>query len=171
MLRSICLLELVASGGAPAWRSLAWSILAGAFLGLLLAGALQALRAVLSGHFQSVVPGCVYRSGQPSPCDLERLSACYGLRAVVNLRGDFEPRGDYEAERRTAERLRLQYIEVGLWANRMPPARDAQRLLEVLEVTPKPLLLHCHSGIDRSGLAAGMALLLLTDASVAEAQQ
>jgi len=45
-----------------------------------------------------------------------------------------------------------------------------RHLVEVLDRSEKPLLLHCNRGADRSGMAATMALLLETDTSLEKAR-
>jgi hypothetical protein len=41
----------------------------------------------------------------------------------------------------------------------------------VLDRLPKPVLIHCHGGADRSGLAAAVYLLLYTDTPIDEARR
>ena len=60
------------------------------------------------------------------------------------------------------------------WAS--PPAacrrsRQCAELVEVLDRCDYPILIHCHRGIDRTGMASTVALLLHTDASLAEARE
>jgi hypothetical protein len=48
----------------------------------------------------------------------------------------------------------------------MPSTTEVRRLIEVLDRTEYPILLHCRQGADRTGLAAAVALLLHTDTDV-----
>jgi hypothetical protein len=48
---------------------------------------------------------------------------------------------------------------------------EIQHLVEVIDHSAYPILLHCFHGIDRTGLASTMALLLQTDVSLAEARR
>jgi Tyrosine phosphatase family len=45
-----------------------------------------------------------------------------------------------------------------------------RHLLEVLDRSERPVLIHCHKGADRTGMASALALLLFTDADVSEAR-
>ena len=47
---------------------------------------------------------------------------------------------------------------------------ELRRLIDVLEHTEYPILLHCRRGADRTGLAAAVVLLLTTDTPLEEAR-
>jgi hypothetical protein len=44
-------------------------------------------------------------------------------------------------------------------------------LLELLERSERPILIHCHKGADRTGMTSVLALLLFTDRSLPEARR
>lgn len=52
---------------------------------LLTLGYLQGLQ--ISGNFHPVVDGKAYRSAQPRGDDLDRYQAAYGIKTIINLRG------------------------------------------------------------------------------------
>jgi len=52
----------------------------------------------------------------------------------------------------------------------MPPRATLQRLVHLLDTTKRPLLLHCEKGVDRSGIASAVALLL-AGANISEARK
>lgn len=107
-------------------------------------------------HFRTVVPGVLYRAGQPSGDDVATAVRDYGVKTVVNLRAE---RGPWlEEERRAAEALGATFVDLGIPEGRPPSAEQAQRLLELADdPTRKPLLFHCQYGSIRS--AAVEALL------------
>jgi protein tyrosine/serine phosphatase len=142
----------------------------GALLGVLAAVAAQVLYITLGGNFHTVVPGQVYRCAQPSASELERLIHTYRIRTVINLRG-WNDKPWYVEERATTARLGVTMIDAGMWGFHPPLKEQLQGLVEALHQAEHPILLHCHSGSDRAGMAATMALLLRTDRSVAEARQ
>jgi protein tyrosine/serine phosphatase len=137
-----------------------------------LALALWPLGLQLSGNFHAVDPGIVYRAAQPEPEDLRRWAKVYGLRSVLNLRGA-SPHADwYRAEKATTEDLGLVLANFSLSASHNPgPARVAE-LVALLRDLPKPVLIHCQSGADRTGLAAALYLGAVAgrDAATAEGQ-
>jgi protein tyrosine/serine phosphatase len=134
---------------------------------LLIAGA-ETARVALGSNFHTVVAGRCYRCAQPSGADLPILARTLGIRSIVNLRG-FDERSWYSEERATAERLGITFADAGIWA--ASPATEAEFLnvVRAVDESPEPILIHCQSGSDRSGLAAAIFLLLKTDATVDQA--
>jgi hypothetical protein len=61
--------------------------------------------------------------------------------------------------------------DISLSAGRLPPVQELRRLVEVLDRTEYPVLIHCNRGADRTGLASVVAELLLTDATLAEGRR
>jgi hypothetical protein len=125
---------------------------------------------VLSGpNFHEVVPGALYRTSQPSPERLTRLVHQYGIRTIVNLRGVSEPAPWYLDECRTTGTLDVSQEDLPFSATRLPAVPALHRLVEVIDRSEYPILFHCNRGIDRTGMAVAVALLLHTDATVAQA--
>jgi len=107
-----------------------------------------------------VVEGQVYRSAQPRPAELERWIDALGIRSIVNLRGERGGAGWLPEERRVAASLGVAHYDVHLNADRMPPAARLREVVEILDSAPRPLLLHCKGGVERSGLVGAVAVLL-----------
>jgi protein tyrosine phosphatase (PTP) superfamily phosphohydrolase (DUF442 family) len=139
-------------------------------LGFLLAAAVQAFDVAVGGNVHVVIKGTVYRSAQPSPAELARLIRRYGIRTVVNLRGDNREEEWYWEEKRTTARHAVAMVDVGLYANSPAEADQLGLLVDALDHAPRPILLHCYSGGDRAGLASTLALLLGTDVDLREAR-
>jgi hypothetical protein len=147
------------------------SAVRGVVAGLLLAVALHAGYVLGGSNFRTVLPGEVYRCSQPAGPLLERLIGRHSIRTVVNLRGTC-PSGDwYRDEARATARLDVSQEDVSLSATRLPSTVSIRQLLDVLDRSEYPILLHCHQGADRTGLASVMVLLLRTGATVAEARR
>jgi protein tyrosine phosphatase (PTP) superfamily phosphohydrolase (DUF442 family) len=90
---------------------------------------------------------------------------------VINLRGTYNPQPRYEAQRRHCDWLGVRMYDREMGACSLPTAEQVQSLVALIEAAPRPLVIHCYGGGDRSGLAAGVVLLLETDASVAAARR
>lgn len=119
-------------------------------------GALQ-----LTGNFNTVIAGELYRSGQISPQQLKDYVVEYGIKTIVNLRGDNHGDEWYETEVAQSRDLGIEHIDFGLWARReLPPERAAQ-LMAILRTAPKPILIHCKAGADRSGLVSALYLAII----------
>lgn len=109
-------------------------------------------------NFASVVPSRLYRSNHPTPGRLARLTRQLGLRTVINLRGEAR-NGSDALSREAAARLGLTLVDLALESRGIPQRDRLQRLMEVYRTMAEPALLHCKSGADRTGLAAGVFLL------------
>lgn len=142
------------------WKRLA--ILCTCFaVGLLIAG-----RLVLE-NYHTVLPGRVYRSAQLSPEGLEMHVARYGIKTVINLRGDNPDEEWYRQEQTHAHHLGIEHIDLPI-DSFMPSPNEVRILTAILRECRQPILLHCESGIDRTGFASAVAYLLLDDASKPE---
>jgi predicted protein tyrosine phosphatase len=139
--------------------------------GLIAGGIVEAASILVGRNFHVVVSGTIYRCSQPSAKELERLIDQLSVRTVVNLRGCGASFPWYMEECRAAQRHAVALEDICFSAGRMPPSSEVQRLVEVLDHSEYPLLFHCYHGADRTGLASGVALLLRTDASLAEARK
>jgi protein tyrosine phosphatase (PTP) superfamily phosphohydrolase (DUF442 family) len=143
--------------------------LAGAAAGLALAA--EAGRVFFWTNRHAVVPGRVYRSAQLTASGLADEIAEHGIRTVVNLRGTCPDTPWYLAEARATVASDVNLEDVSLSAKRLPPPAEVRRLVEVLDHTEYPILLHCQQGADRTGLAAAGVLLLHSDATLAQARR
>lgn len=101
----------------------------------------------------------VYRAGQPLPIHLARW-ARRGIRTVVNLRGQTKF-STYVLEREACERLGMTYVDLPLESRKAPEKERIRRLLALFRSMEKPVLFHCKSGSDRTGLVAALYLLLV----------
>jgi protein tyrosine phosphatase (PTP) superfamily phosphohydrolase (DUF442 family) len=115
-------------------------------------------RPILGGNFGVVDPGRVYRSAQPRD-DLRRLGAAHHLGSILNLRGGSRADSWYAAEVRAARDLGIDLHVLPLRATRRPSRRELLRLLDLLDSCRYPLLIHCKSGADRTGLASALYLM------------
>ncbi len=131
--------------------------------GLLLAVLWEIGQVMLGSNFHTVLPGRVYRCAQPTPAALDRIIRQYGIRTVVNLRGCSAPLPWYVAESRVTHRLDVSQEDIAFSASRLPSPQEVRRLLQVVDHTEYPVLLHCRQGADRTGLAAAIIMLLQAD--------
>jgi len=106
-----------------------------------------------------VVPGRLYRSNHPTPWRLSANVRRLGLRTLINLRGHRQCGSD-ALSRAAAARLGLIHIDAPLESRGAPHRDRILRLAGIFAAMQEPALMHCKSGADRTGLAAGLFLLL-----------
>jgi protein tyrosine phosphatase (PTP) superfamily phosphohydrolase (DUF442 family) len=125
--------------------------------------------ALFLGNFHMVIPNEVYRSAQPSPKTLEHRIREFSLRSVINLRTNEKKRAWFKAEQKVTEThgVDLHLIRLSVF---MPPRGTLQQLVHLLDTARRPLLLHCERGVERSGFASAVAVLL-SGGNIAEARK
>ncbi len=109
-------------------------------------------------NFGTVIPGRLYRCNHPTPGRIRRLTRRFGLTTIVNLRGATGS-GSYHLSRDQAQKLGVAYHDLSLESRGAPHRDRILRLLDIWRSAPGPVLVHCKSGADRAGLAAGLCLL------------
>ncbi|HEX8048795.1 response regulator [Rhizobium sp.] len=106
------------------------------------------------GNFHTVIPGELYRSAQLSPTQIETYVRENGIRSIVNLRGKNVKHDWYNQEVKTAQRLGIEHIDFKMSARKIMTPDRADQLVDILRSAPKPILIHCQAGADRTGLVA-----------------
>ena len=111
-----------------------------------------------TGNFHTVVEGELYRSAQMKGTQLSEYTAKVGLKSVLNLRGAAPDEDWYKAEIADSARLGLAHADFALSASREVTNAEAAELIALMQTLPKPLLIHCKQGSDRTGLLAALYL-------------
>ncbi|MDA8086501.1 MAG: dual specificity protein phosphatase family protein [Nitrospiraceae bacterium] len=109
-----------------------------------------------NGNFHAVTPGEAYRCAQPDYNRLEYYMKTYGIRSIVNLRGSNPGDKWYQDEIRFSLANGIKHYDVALSATTDPTAAQMSELMMIIRSAPRPVLIHCKSGADRSGLFAAM---------------
>jgi protein tyrosine/serine phosphatase len=109
-------------------------------------------------NFAPVVAERLYRCNHPTPGRLAALTRRYGLKTLINLRG-LAKNGSDALTRDMAARLGLVFIDAPLESRGVPQRDRVLRLWETYRTMREPALIHCKSGADRAGLAAGLFVL------------
>ncbi|MGV0817177.1 dual specificity protein phosphatase family protein [Martelella sp. AMO21009] len=112
-------------------------------------GGLQA-----SGNFHEVKAGEFYRSAQPSASALADYIDRHGIRTVINLRGASPGRSWYDDEIRVSAQKGVEHIDFPMSDRTILSPERSMELLALMRDAPKPILIHCKAGADRTGLAS-----------------
>jgi len=121
-------------------------------------------------NFHTVIPNEVYRSQQLSGAQFTHVIKDYHIKSILNLRGNNQGQAWYAAEINASKKADVKHYNIALKSKVMPTPKQMNRLVHILNTAPKPLLLHCESGVDRSGLAS-MISLILADVPLKTAEQ
>jgi len=89
----------------------------------------------------------VYRSEQPTRQGFEEISA-QGIRSIINLR-------DAHSDDQLVQGLGLNVIAVPMTAGGFSE-EDIVKALKAIRDAPKPVLVHCKRGADRTGVVMAM---------------
>jgi protein tyrosine phosphatase (PTP) superfamily phosphohydrolase (DUF442 family) len=143
--------------------------LAGA--GLLAGLSAEAVRVLALTNRHTVIDGQVYRTAQLDAGELARFIAEKKIRTVINLRGTCPDQTWYLGEARATHAAGICQEDVTLSAKRLPAPAEVRRLVEVLDHTEYPVVIHCIRGADRTGLVSAVAVILRTDASLSAARR
>ncbi len=119
-------------------------------------------RPLFYSNFDVVDPGKVYRSAQPTT-QLRDWVATYHLASIVNLRGGWKGDAFYAREMDVSEQMGVDFYDLALDAQRRPSRKELLTILNLLEDCRYPLLIHCKSGSDRTGLVCGLYRLAVLD--------
>jgi protein tyrosine/serine phosphatase len=114
----------------------------------------------LSGNFHEVAPGMLYRSAQPDAERLSNVIKTYGIRTVINLRGENADQW-YLDERRVSVEAGVNYVDFGLSSGDDLTDEQLDELVTILKEAPHPVLVHCFAGADRSGLVSAAYQLVV----------
>jgi protein tyrosine/serine phosphatase len=126
----------------------------------------------LTGNFHTTIPGELYRSAQPTPSQLASYKNTYGIKTMINLRGENSGKVWYDNEVAASSRLGIKHLDFRMSSRQVLSQDEATALLSVLKQAEKPILIHCEGGADRSGLAAALYVAALAHGGeeAAEAQ-
>ena len=108
------------------------------------------------GNFHEVEKGVVYRSAWLGAEKMEQAINRLGVKSVLNLCGEHPGVDWYEGEVEVSRRRGIKFVSMGLSANTALDAAQLAKLTDVLRDAPKPLLIHCRAGSDRTGLASAI---------------
>lgn len=111
---------------------------------------------VFYDNFHPVIEGKVYRSAQLDFDGFVHRITNHGIRSVLNLRGLHPGSEWYDAETNACVQLGVAHYSVSLSARREPSDDTLTNIVALLRQAPKPVLIHCARGADRTSLVAAM---------------
>ena len=94
--------------------------------------------------------------------------ACCAVVSKIQKSGNFHiliPNVAYRSGQ-----LGREDFEDKLSASRLIPTTELLNILEIIKQAPKPILIHCHGGADRTGLVSAITKLALEMTTIPEAK-
>jgi hypothetical protein len=82
-----------------------------------------------------------------------------GIRAIINLRGRNDDLSWWQKETAIAKRAGIAHFDAMLDSRKLPTREMLVTLIESFDSAPRPFLLKCSGGQDRTSLAAALYLI------------
>jgi len=112
------------------------------------------------GNFYKVSDG-VFRSAQPISYNLKKWQDKYHFKTILNLRGT--KNSDYNFEEKFAKEHNITLINFKISDKKVQSIQTMKKIISIIKNSKKPILIHCKSGADRTGLAAALYLYSIKD--------
>lgn len=125
---------------------------------------------VFGGNVRVVDAGRYYRSAQISGPLLQNVVETYGIKSVINLRGAQQNDKAYDSEISICSASGIRHVDFDLSAYRLPPPKDIKGIIQALDELPKPVLVHCRGGADRTGLVSALYLNVYKNVALDQAE-
>ena len=123
------------------------------------------------GNFHTITFGEAYRSAQLDNDELAYYIKKYQIKSILNLRGKNPAETWYVDELNFSLKNNVAHYDISLSAYLAPRADDIRNLIDIFKRAPRPLLMHCQAGADRSGLVAAMWKVVVDKESKTEADK
>ncbi len=109
-----------------------------------------------TGNVHTVIEHRLYRSGTLGASAFDALLQKDGIRTVINLRGPHVGTPWYDDERRIAEARGVHLVDLSWSAGRELSDDMVAAFYDAVGKAEGPILIHCMSGSDRTGLAVAL---------------
>jgi protein tyrosine/serine phosphatase len=110
-------------------------------------------------NFHWIEPGDAARSAQAYAGFLGPFLRAHGIRALINLRGSNPRHSWWRYETRVCEHAGIMHRDAKLNSRQLPTPAMLLDLMDAFEKVPRPFLVKCSGGQDRTSLAAALYLL------------
>jgi protein tyrosine/serine phosphatase len=83
---------------------------------------------------------------------MRRMVKKYGIKTIVNLKGQSAKSAYWAFEREQCEKLGIKLVDVKIASRSIPDVARIRRAKEVFETVEYPIWIHCKAGADRAGI-------------------
>lgn len=124
-----------------------------------------------TGNLHPLIGQRYYRSAQLDAAGWENAYKTYHIRSVLNLRGANAGQPWYDEEVRLAQQNHVVHYDFRMSAGQRLSPDQIDRVVALLKQAPKPVLIHCQAGADRTGLISAILRLKQGDSPEQARQQ
>jgi len=117
---------------------------------------LYALYVYKRNNFHILSPGKAYRSAQLNKKALKDCIHEFGIKTILNLRESVTNADWYQEEKMVAADHGVQHLDFNLSEYDEVSVEDLEKIAALLRDAPKPILIHCAAGADRTGLVSAL---------------
>ncbi len=110
-------------------------------------------------NFHWIVPGEAARAAQAYAGFLGAFLARHRIKSLINLRGRNPKYGWWRSENRVSGERGVMHIDVLLDSRHLPRREMLVQLLDAFAKAPRPFLIKCSGGQDRTSLAAALYIV------------
>lgn len=110
-------------------------------------------------NFHWVVEGEAARSAQAYAGFLRRFLRQRKIRTVVNLRGSNPQHLWWRYETEVCKDLQIKHCDISVNSRTLPSREILLEILDTFDASPKPLLIKCSGGQDRTSLGAALYIV------------
>ena len=110
-------------------------------------------------NFHWVIPGEAARAMQPWAGGFASFLKRRGIRAIINLRGRNDDLSWWKKETAIARGAGIAHLDAMLDSRKLPTRAMLERLIESFDIAPRPFMLKCSGGQDRTSFAAALYLI------------
>lgn len=110
----------------------------------------------LYGNFHKV-DNSVYRSAQLFSFNMPYYTEKYHIKSILNLRGTPDKQF-YRDEINFSKENNITHYNYSISDGKVQTIKSMNKLINIIQNAPKPILIHCKAGADRTSLAAALYL-------------
>ncbi len=107
-------------------------------------------------NFHTVDPEKLYRSAQLNETELRFYIKKYGIKTIINLRGPQSRKEWFWDELKVAEELHVKHYSPVFNSTHVPRKKWLVSFLDIVDKAERPILVHCRSGADRTGITSAI---------------
>ncbi|MFA6262859.1 MAG: tyrosine-protein phosphatase [Candidatus Babeliales bacterium] len=111
---------------------------------------------IYQDNFYAVQTGALYRSRMLPADTLAAYVKQYGIKTIINLCGKDPGQTWWRNEKAVADRHNVVLLDIPTSADTLTSKENIKSILDAFDHAPRPLLVHCFLGIDRTGEVAAL---------------